>query len=81
MSFFRLDEVGGSVQRYFLNEVDINGNTVTISGDDFHHISRVMRMGPGERIITVKGNGMTAVAEISEITDDAVIGTVTEWKN
>ncbi|MDP1420791.1 16S rRNA (uracil(1498)-N(3))-methyltransferase [Peribacillus simplex] len=69
------------MQRYFLNEVDINGNTVTISGDDFHHIARVMRMGPGERIITVKGNGMTAIAEISEITDDAVIGTVTEWKN
>lgn len=38
-------------------------------------------MEPGEQIITVKGNGMTAVTEISEITNDAVIGTIIEWKN
>lgn len=79
--FFRLKEVGVGVQRYFLNDGDIKENTVTISGDDFHHIARVMRMAPGERIITVKGNGMAAVTEISELTDDAVIGTVIEWKN
>ena len=45
------------MQRYFLNNKDINGNTVKITGDDFHHIIRVMRMEPGEEIITVNEDG------------------------
>lgn len=69
------------MQRYFLNEKAFQGQTVTITGDDFHHIARVMRMEAGERIITVKGSGLTAVTEISEITNDSVIGNVLEWKN
>lgn len=69
------------MQRYFLENKNINGNTVKITGDDFHHITRVMRMEPGEEIITVNENGLDAITEISEITNDVVIGTVIEWKN
>ncbi len=69
------------MQRYFLENKQIHEKTVTILGDDFHHISRVMRMEPGEEIIVVNENGLSAIATISEITNEAVIGTVIEWNN
>lgn len=69
------------MQRYFLENTNINGNTVKIIGDDFHHITRVMRMEPGEEIITVNESGLSAITKISAFTNDAVIGTVLEWKN
>ena len=69
------------VQRYFLENKNISGKTVTITGDDFHHITRVMRMEPGAEIMTVNEDGLAAITKISEITSDTVIGTVIEWKN
>ena len=69
------------MQRYFLENKNINGNIVKIAGDDFHHITRVMRMEPGEEIIAVNEDGHAAITRISEITNDAVIGTVIEWNN
>lgn len=52
-----------------------------ITGDDFHHITRVMRMVLGEKIIVVNENSLVAHAVISEITNDTVFGTILEWKN
>ncbi|WP_409301767.1 16S rRNA (uracil(1498)-N(3))-methyltransferase [Peribacillus sp. SCS-155] len=69
------------MQRYFLQDDNFQGNRVTISGDDFHHITRVMRMEAGERIICVKNDGQTAVVQITEFTNDTVAGTIIEWKN
>lgn len=69
------------MQRYFLENKNINGSTVKIIGDDFHHITRVMRMEPGEEIITVNEDGLAGIAKIAEITNEAVVGTVIEWKN
>lgn len=69
------------MQRYFLENKNINGRTVKIIGDDFHHITRVMRMEPGEEIITVNEDGLVGIAKISEITNEAVVGAVIEWKN
>lgn len=69
------------MQRYFLENKNINGSTVKIIGDDFHHITRVMRMEPGEEIITVNEDGLAGIAKIAEITNGAVVGTVIEWKN
>ncbi|WP_110926917.1 16S rRNA (uracil(1498)-N(3))-methyltransferase [Bacillus massiliglaciei] len=69
------------MQRYFLKNDQFNGGTVSITGDDFHHIARVMRMEPGETIITVDENGRAAVTSIEEITNERIIGTVIEWKD
>lgn len=38
-------------------------------------------MEPGDRMICVKNNGQAALCEITEIANDAVMGTVIEWKN
>lgn len=69
------------MQRYFLENKNINENIVKVTGDDFHHITRVMRMEPGEEIIIVNQDGLSAITKITEITSDAVIGTVIEWKD
>ena len=53
------------MQRYFLENNNINENTVKITGDDFHHITRVMRMEPGEEIITVNQDGLSAITKIN----------------
>ena len=39
------------MQRYFINNNQINNNIVTITGDDVHHIKTVMRMRIGEKVI------------------------------
>lgn len=69
------------MQRYFLQEDNFQENLITISGEDFHHITRVMRMEPGDRMICVKKNGQAALCIITEIANDTVLGTVIEWKN
>ncbi|RFU61340.1 16S rRNA (uracil(1498)-N(3))-methyltransferase [Bacillus sp. V59.32b] len=69
------------MQRYFLSEGDFQDNSIRISGEDYHHITRVMRMEPGDRMFCVKNNGQAALCEITEIASDTVIGTVIEWKN
>lgn len=69
------------MQRYFLENKQIHGQTVTIIGEDVHHITKVMRMECDEQVIVVNENGLTAVMTISEMTSDAVRGTVHEWKD
>jgi 16S rRNA (uracil1498-N3)-methyltransferase len=52
------------MQRYFINQ-PFENELATITGDDAKHITRVMRMSAGERIIVVNEN----VAHICEIVD------------
>jgi 16S rRNA (uracil1498-N3)-methyltransferase len=69
------------MQRYFLQDNNFEENSVAISGEVYHHITRVMRMDTGDRIICVKNNGQSATVEITEIANDTVMGTIIEWKN
>ena len=71
--------MGVSVQRYFVPMESFTESSVTITGDDFHHIVRVMRMEAGDTVIVVQPGGKAAVAEIKTITDDAVLADVVEW--
>lgn len=60
------------MQRYFLDHSFEEQSTLSIAGEDFKHIVKVMRMNPGDEIITVY-NGSATVAVIKEITDDQVV--------
>jgi len=60
------------VQRYFIEEVYSNQQSVRISGDDFHHIARVMRMIEGDLIWIVFKDRKTVSAKISDVTDGYV---------
>jgi len=64
------------LQRYFITEGNWEGDTVTIKGEDVHHISRVMRMQPGDEIICNHPDGSHAICEISRIEKDDVLARV-----
>jgi 16S rRNA (uracil1498-N3)-methyltransferase len=68
------------MQRYFANETNSNGQLV-ISGDDYHHIIRVMRMSVGDQIIGVDFSGKSSLCSIAEITDKNILCNVVEWKD
>lgn len=64
------------LQRYF---VDDQNDVVKIQGDDYHHITRVMRMTIGDHILCCNSKGQTAEVEITNITDTSVIAHVVKW--
>ncbi|EIJ78928.1 16S ribosomal RNA methyltransferase RsmE [Bacillus methanolicus PB1] len=66
------------MQRYFVSHPAIE-NRFSITGDDLHHIARVMRMKEGDSIICVDPDGISAVCEIAEITDEQAIANVVKW--
>jgi 16S rRNA (uracil1498-N3)-methyltransferase len=68
-----------SMQRYFVNSVPEQERFV-IEGEDYHHIARVMRMKPGDRIVCVTSNGKSAICQIAEITDKQVLAMVVKWE-
>lgn len=75
-------EVGAvRMQRYFVPSEQIKENSVTIIGDDFHHIAKVLRMTPKEKVICVFPNHKVALVEIENITNEQVTGSVIEWLN
>ncbi|WP_102691281.1 16S rRNA (uracil(1498)-N(3))-methyltransferase [Rummeliibacillus pycnus] len=58
------------MQRYFINE-SFDNELAIISGDDAHHISKVMRMRVGDEIIVVH-NGEATICEIADLKEDGV---------
>lgn len=55
------------MQRYFVNRDQFEQDAVTITGDDAHHLIRVMRARAGDRLICGNGQDREVEAEISEI--------------
>ncbi|SDM83828.1 16S rRNA (uracil1498-N3)-methyltransferase [Psychrobacillus sp. OK028] len=60
------------MQRYFTNEPISENNTLTITGDDAHHMIQVMRMSPGDQVFVVVNN-QTYTMEIIEGNSKAVL--------
>jgi 16S rRNA (uracil1498-N3)-methyltransferase len=55
------------MQRYFVSNDQRTDVGVTITGEDARHISRVMRMKPGDPILVCDEAGQTFLCEIQEI--------------
>jgi 16S rRNA (uracil1498-N3)-methyltransferase len=66
------------VQRYFVEPEAIQGETVTITGDDVKHIVRVLRMEKGEEVIVCDGVGHAYRVELTELRSDQVAGRIVE---
>jgi 16S rRNA (uracil1498-N3)-methyltransferase len=66
------------MQRYFIPKQQFLENTVIISGDDAHHIVRVMRAQVGDAFICCDGEGQEVIAEISELSKDQVEANIVE---
>jgi 16S rRNA (uracil1498-N3)-methyltransferase len=58
------------MRRFFCDT--IAGSTATISGDDAHHISRVLRMKAGDALSLCDGAGHEYDAVISSVSPDAI---------
>jgi 16S rRNA (uracil1498-N3)-methyltransferase len=67
------------VQRYFVHADRMTDTLVTIVGDDVKHISRVMRMEPGDKLICCDGESRTPLCEIKEITNESIKAHIVEW--
>lgn len=67
-----------SLQRYFIPSDDWHKDEVIIKGADSHHISHVMRMKEGDRIICNDSDGQAAICKITAIHEDAIKTAVVE---
>ncbi len=66
------------MQRYFVTEPSLFvGQKVTIRGEDFHHIVRVMRMKTGQQV-SVAAAGQVGLASITAISKETVDVTIEE---
>nr|WP_226036948.1 16S rRNA (uracil(1498)-N(3))-methyltransferase [Aquibacillus saliphilus] len=70
------------MQRYFVSESNWStDDVVTITGNDVHHITRVMRMDKGDEIICNHLDGRSATCTIEQVSSDFVIANVVEWRD
>ncbi|MFC3882976.1 16S rRNA (uracil(1498)-N(3))-methyltransferase [Bacillus songklensis] len=67
------------MQRYFVKNEQLNDNKVTIDSEDARHITRVMRMSEGDKVICCNEKGQSALCEIEDISGDEVNLRVVEW--
>ncbi|MBQ8340890.1 MAG: 16S rRNA (uracil(1498)-N(3))-methyltransferase [Clostridia bacterium] len=58
--------------RFFVTSSQINGDTVTITGDDAHHLSFALRSAPGERITVCDMSRTEYQCELTEFLPDTV---------
>jgi 16S rRNA (uracil1498-N3)-methyltransferase len=68
------------MQRYFLNDRYSEDCPVVITGEDYHHIVRVMRMKEDDHIFVVFPDQSSAVARIETISSDSVEVRVVKWE-
>ncbi|MGG1291247.1 16S rRNA (uracil(1498)-N(3))-methyltransferase [Bacillus smithii] len=69
------------MQRYFIHEPIKDDQSFRIKGEDFHHLSRVMRMKAGDHFYAVFSDrqNQTALAVLDEIFSDCARATVVKW--
>ncbi|MEK4028759.1 MULTISPECIES: 16S rRNA (uracil(1498)-N(3))-methyltransferase [Bacillaceae] len=67
------------MQRYFLNDKPGNDKRVTIEGEDFYHLARVMRAKEGDCVSVVFPDGESAVVELEELSTDRALAFVVKW--
>lgn len=67
------------MQRYFVPSSGWDDSEVVITGEDVHHIGKVMRMKPEHHILCCTPEGDLAKCEITDITTDTVTCQIVEW--
>ena len=67
------------MQRFFTT--DIQNHHAVIHGDDVKHISKVLRLKPGDTIQICDGNGRECESRITSVSKDAVETETGEWRS
>ena len=60
------------MNRFFVKKDDIADNTAIIIGEDVKHISKVLRMAPGDKVMLCDGEGYQYLAKIEDISKEQV---------
>jgi len=75
--FWELEHLS-NIELYFAKPEYFKENSVVIEGDDFHHITRVMRHSAGDEIYVTNGVGKIFRCEISSLNKNEVTAIVKE---
>ncbi|MBX0358769.1 16S rRNA (uracil(1498)-N(3))-methyltransferase [Halobacillus sp. Nhm2S1] len=67
------------MQRYFVDQECWNNDTLYVSGEDTHHIVRVMRMREGDNLVAIHPEKGPALCEITKVAQDDVHCIVVKW--
>ncbi len=63
-----------NIRRFFSRQLD--GDTAIIENEEFFHLSRVLRKGPGDKVILFNANGIDADALIVEVKKKYVVADI-----
>ena len=66
------------MQRYFIEPEQFGDETIKVTGEDVHHISKVMRSKPGDKVIVSDGISKEAIVEITAIEAHEVTADIIE---
>jgi 16S rRNA (uracil1498-N3)-methyltransferase len=64
------------VQRYFLPPSQIHEEEVIFTGDELHHITKVMRFSAGDQVIACDGLGKDVIVEFSSLSGKEARGKI-----
>src|SRR6056297_189516 len=64
------------LHRFFINQSDVKNNKVSITGKDYKHISKALRLESGDKIVACTGDGYDLIVELDEFTSEKVIGNI-----
>lgn len=62
--------------RFFVTSTQINGDTVTITGEDAHHVSRSLRLAVGDRITVCDMSRTEYLCELTSFLPDRVLAKI-----
>lgn len=54
-------------RRFFVPDLGAPGEEATLTGDEAHHLARVLRLGPGDRVSVFDGRGRECLAEVARV--------------
>lgn len=61
------------IRRFFVSPSDIDGNTVTVRGDEFLHMTKVLRTKKGYKVLICADDGTERDCTVREITGDCAV--------
>ena len=68
------------MRRFIIPPHAVFDDTITITGDLFHHIAHVLRLKRGTRIILADGSGREYVGTISQVAGESMAVTAEETR-
>lgn len=68
------------IRRFFVTNSDISGNLVTLCGDEFLHMTKVLRYKVGYKAVILANDGVERLCTVSEISKDYATLTIDEEK-